>query len=81
MSQTDPTTQEQLAALQFGPGNSTYEPLLAALQILQRRIELQALVKTFDQAFTVAAIAFGSTVLLVFLLKKPRPGAAPGGAH
>jgi DHA2 family multidrug resistance protein len=81
ISLTDPATQEQLAALQFGPGNSTYEPLRAAEQILQYRIELQALVKTFDQAFTVAAVAFGCTVFLVFLLKRPRPGAAPAGAH
>jgi DHA2 family multidrug resistance protein len=81
VSLTDPTTMEQLGSLQYGPGNSTYEPVRAAQQILWYRIELQALVKTFDQAFTFAAIAFASTVVLVFLLKKPRPGVAPGGAH
>jgi DHA2 family multidrug resistance protein len=74
-------TQEQLQAMQYGPGNSTFEPLRAAEQILRLRIDLQALVKTFDQAFSIAAIAFASTIVLVFFLKRPKPGAAPSGAH
>ncbi len=74
-------TQEQLRTLEVGPGAGTPSPFDTAAEILNLRIGFQALVLAFDDAFMLTAMLFVSGVVLVFLLKRPRPGVAVAGAH
>ena len=62
------------------------------LELLDRRVELvgesflffrvrvQALVLAFQHGFLMATLAFLSCLILLMLLKKPKPGGAPDPA-
>ena len=76
-----PVTQETLGLLQRTVGAGLVRPLDAALQILQMRIGLQALVRAFNDAFVQAAAVFASGFVLVFLMKRNDPKVKIEGAH
>ena len=76
----NPIVQEQLAMMQ-GVGARTADAQKAGLQLLSYRIEIQALIKTFNYAFTLAAIGFASALILVFFLKRANPNVKIEGAH
>ncbi len=72
---------EQLGALQQSVGQRTTDPLHAAYQLLQMRLDLQGLVRMFNHAFALTAGVFAAAIVLVFLLKRPDPNVVVEGAH
>ena len=69
----DPAVQDRMAQLTSGglPG----EAVIAA------QVGNQALVMSFEDGFRLAMVAILVGIALVLMLKKPRPGVAPVGAH
>jgi DHA2 family multidrug resistance protein len=76
----NPLAQEQLAALQ-GVTGTLADPTGSALSILALRVQVQALVRSFNDGFLVVAAAFAAGIFLVLLLKRPQPGVRIEGAH
>jgi MFS transporter, DHA2 family, multidrug resistance protein len=66
-----PVTQEQLGAMRDGPGARLASPDVAALAVLQLRIQTQALLRAFNEAFLTLAFAVGVGTLLIFLIRRP----------
>jgi MFS transporter, DHA2 family, multidrug resistance protein len=75
-----PIAQEQLQMMQ-GVGSRTVDAQKAGLQLLDYRINLQALIKTFNHAFMLTAIGFACALVLVLLLKRADPNVKIEGAH
>lgn len=73
VSPYSPATQEQwLAAVRRG-----MEPVSA----LMSQVTRESMVLSFEDGFRITALAIGLGLFMVMLLKRPQPGAAPGGAH
>ena len=69
----DPIVQDRIAAL-------THAGLPADL-ILANGVQNQALVMSFNDGFRLAMVAILVGIGLVMMLKKPKSGVAPAGAH
>lgn len=76
----NPLAQEQLAALQ-GAAGTLADPTGSALSILALRVQVQALIRSFNDGFLMVAAAFAAGLVLVFLLKRPDPNVVVEGAH
>ncbi|MBS2013221.1 MAG: DHA2 family efflux MFS transporter permease subunit [Deltaproteobacteria bacterium] len=75
-------TQEQLGAIRGGLGSQTASPELVGEAVLALKVRVQALVLSFQDGFYRATAVFLVALLLVALLKRPKPGdAGPSGAH
>jgi DHA2 family multidrug resistance protein len=72
--------QEQLGAGQAGMVRA-WDPVGAALSSLGGRLSLQALVRAFNQNFTLLAVVFAMSLVVVVLLKKPAPGVPVPAGH
>jgi DHA2 family multidrug resistance protein len=71
---------EQIAGIErLGP--ETWDRALSARAIIQLRVELQAVVRAFNQAFTVIALAFLATVVALIFLRPTRETAGPGAGN
>lgn len=81
VSAYSPTTQEQLALLQRGVTARLPDPQGSAVTILGLRVQVQAMIKAFNQGFVTVAVMFAAGVFLVLLLKRPQPGVKIEGAH
>lgn len=69
----DPIVQERwLAILRSG-----MDPAAA----LMGRVISESTVMSFEDGFRITMLAIGSGIVMVTLLKRPRPQGAPGGAH
>ena len=77
----NPIVQEQLAAMQAGVTGRLADPLASATSILGLRIQVQALIRAFNDGFLNVAVLFAAGVLLVFLLKRADPTVKIEGAH
>ena len=77
----NPIAQEQYGALQGTLANQTASPALVPEMMLGMKVRLQALVLSFQDGFRSATLVFLVALFLVFLLKKPKPGPGPAGAH
>jgi DHA2 family multidrug resistance protein len=71
---------EQLAALRAGFSRLP-DPLQSANLVLDLRIQVQALIKAFNEGFLTVAALFAAGLFLVFLLKRPQAGLKIEGAH
>ena len=76
----NPIAQDQLAALK-GVAATLPDPTQSALSILSLRVQIQALIKSFNDGFLMVAALFAVGILLVLLLKRPEPGVKIEGAH
>jgi DHA2 family multidrug resistance protein len=72
---------DQIQSLAHGVGARTWDPMRGAYQILEYRVNAQASVRAFNLGFLWATVAFYLGLVLVLLLKKPKPGVRVGGAH
>lgn len=77
----NPLTQETIGAVRGSLGTQTYTADLVPESILAFKVKLQALVLAFQSGFLHATAVFLSCLVLLLLLKKPRPGPAAPGAH
>ena len=76
----NPIAQEQLAQLR-GVTSNLADPAAGAVSILGLRVQLQALIKAFNDGFLAVAALFAAGLLLVLLLKRAQPGLKIEGAH
>jgi MFS transporter, DHA2 family, multidrug resistance protein len=76
----NPIAQEQLAALR-GVAAALPDPTGTATSILALRVQVQALIKSFNDGFLMVAAAFAAGLVLVLFLKRPAPGVTVEGAH
>jgi DHA2 family multidrug resistance protein len=75
-------TNEQLAALQHGPGTRLWDATGGALAILQQRIAAQALLRAFNHNFLLLAVLFAAASWLVVVMRRPRgPAVDTNAAH
>jgi DHA2 family multidrug resistance protein len=81
VTRLSPLAQSQLSGTAQGLGWRFTDPQAGALTLMQYRISQQALVRAFNQNYMELALVFALSLFLVLLLKRPRPGAAPQGAH
>jgi MFS transporter, DHA2 family, multidrug resistance protein len=72
----EPVAREQYLALQ-----ATFGQPLVPETLLALRVRTQALVLAFQDGFYSATLVFLFSLALVALLRRPKPGAAPAGAH
>jgi DHA2 family multidrug resistance protein len=77
----NPLTQETLGAVRGSLATQTYSAELVPESILAFKVKLQALVLAFQSGFLHATAVFLSCLVLLLLLKKPKPGPATPGAH
>jgi DHA2 family multidrug resistance protein len=75
----NPAAQEQLALLKRAV--PTVDPNQSAYALINLKVQLQALVKSFNQNFLLVGAVFVAGIALIALLKRPRPGVAIEGAH
>jgi DHA2 family multidrug resistance protein len=76
----NPIAQDQLAQLR-GVTSGLPDAGGSAISILGLRVQLQALIKAFNEGFLAVAALFAAGLLLVLLLKRPQPGLKIEGAH
>ena len=76
----NPIAQEQLAQLR-GVATGLADPTAGAISILGLRVQVQALIKAFNDGFLAVAALFAGGLVLVLLLKRPQPGLKIEGAH
>jgi DHA2 family multidrug resistance protein len=74
-------TQQQLRAAQGTFASRAWDAGSAALASLHARLDLQSLVKAFNEGFTTLAVMFLLSLAVVFLLKKPSSAVVVQGAH
>jgi DHA2 family multidrug resistance protein len=72
---------DQLGAAQATLGARVFDPLGAALSSIAGRLQMQSLVRAFNQNFMLLAFIFALSLGLVFLLKNPKGAAPPTGVH
>jgi DHA2 family multidrug resistance protein len=77
----NPVAQEQLMLIQRGVTARLADPQASAATILGLRVQLQALIKAFNEGFLMVASMFMLGLGLVLLLKRPQPGIKIEGAH
>jgi DHA2 family multidrug resistance protein len=72
--------QDMMQTFAAGTAGRAFDSSTSALVIMNGRVSLQALVRAFNDTFTLLAIFFAFSILLVFLLKPPPKGlSAPAG--
>lgn len=76
----DPNSMDQLQQL-TGAFRGQADPQAAALATLQSRINVQALIRAFDDGFMQLVFVFALGIVLAMLIKKARPGVTAGAAH
>jgi DHA2 family multidrug resistance protein len=76
----NPIAQEQLAMLR-GVTATLPDPTGSATSILALRVQVQALIRSFNDGFLMVAAAFAAGLVLVLFLKRPTPGVVVEGAH
>jgi DHA2 family multidrug resistance protein len=76
----NPVYQEQLASMRTATA-ALPDPTASATSLLALRVQVQALIRSFNDAFLMVAVAFACGLLLVLLLKRPAPGVVVEGAH
>ncbi len=76
----NPVAQEQLAALK-GVAATLPDPTQSAFSILALRVQLQSLIKAFNDGFLMVAALFAAGIVLVLFLKRADPGVKIEGAH
>jgi DHA2 family multidrug resistance protein len=81
VSATNPLLQERAGAITMTVGRGTWNPAETPVAVLDRTVTMQAYVLAFADAFKLTAAVFAVAVLLVLLLKKPKPGVEIAGAH
>ena len=57
------------------------DPMTAAYGMMQGRIAVQALIRSFNDGFLTAAIVFFGSAALLLLLRRPGLGVKIEGAH
>jgi len=72
---------EQIAAMQRGLGARIFSPAEGVLSLMNLRVTLQALIRSFNEAFLLLALVFLFALLLVALLKRPAPGVKEEAVH
>jgi DHA2 family multidrug resistance protein len=78
----NPIVQERIAAIRGSLGQQTFMSDLVPETILELKVRLQALILSFNEGFARVTVLFLASLVLVFFLKRPRPGgAAPADAH
>jgi DHA2 family multidrug resistance protein len=78
----NPLVQEQLRQTANTLGSQTFQRDLVAEAMLKLKVANQAMVLSFENGFRWTAFAMGLGVLLVLILKRPKPGvAAAADAH
>ena len=77
----NPLVQEQYGAIQGTLATQTSSPQLVPETFLALKVKLQALVLSFQDGFRAATLVFLLALFLVLVLKKPKPGGGPAGAH
>ena len=78
---TAASAQEQLAALQRGPGARLWNGSDAALAVLQQRIAGQALLRAFNRNFMLLAVLFAAASWLIILMRRPKVAVETSAAH
>ena len=73
VSPYNPIVQERWLAIL----NSGMDPAGA----MMRRVASEAMVMSFEDGFRITMVAIGLGIIMVMLLKRPRPQAGPSGAH
>ena len=76
-----PQVQEQLQQTAATLGSQTYSRDLAATAMLKLKVTNQAMVLSFENGFRWTAFAMALGMLLVLVLRRPQPSAAPVDAH
>ena len=77
----NPVAQEQMMLIQRGVTARLADPQASAATILGLRVQVQALIKAFNEGFLMVAAMFMLGLGLVLLLKRPQPGVKIEGAH
>jgi len=77
----NPIAQEQLMLLQRGVTARLADPTASAATIMALRVQVQALIKAFNEGFLLVSALFMLALALVLLLKRPQPGLKIEGAH
>jgi DHA2 family multidrug resistance protein len=73
----NPLVQERLAAIRGSLGQQTFTSDLVPETILELKVRVQALILSFNEGFARVTLLFLASLVLVFFLKRPKPG---GGA-
>jgi DHA2 family multidrug resistance protein len=82
INQWDAGTMDQLQAMTATFNGRVADPRAAALQALYGRMNMQALVRAFDDGFMQLVVLFGLGLFLTLLIRRTSPGAAaPAAAH
>ncbi len=68
----DAAAAMQYEALRRGGVGRVFDPSGAALEVLDRRVKLQALVSAFNDAFVTLSLVFAASIVLVLLMKARR---------
>ncbi len=76
----NPIANEQRAALE-GVAATLPDPTQTATSILSLRVQLQSLIRSFNDSFLAVAAAFAAGLFLVLLLKQADPTVKIEGAH
>jgi MFS transporter, DHA2 family, multidrug resistance protein len=77
----NPIAVERIQQMAQNAGSRTYQRELVGETLMKLKLDTQALVLSFESGFRYTALAMGIGIVLVLLLKKPKGGAAPAGAH
>jgi len=77
----NPIATEQLAGMKARLAGGLGDPLTAAYGMMQGRIAVQALIRSFNDGFLTAALVFFCSAGLLLLLRRPGQGVRIDGAH
>lgn len=77
----NPIAQDQLRQLQGSVGAQTFTRDRVGEAIMSLKVGKQAMILSFDAGFRFVAAAMAVGLVLVLLLRKPKPGVAVEGAH
>jgi DHA2 family multidrug resistance protein len=77
----NPIAQDQLRQFAGNVGSQTFQRELVGETLLRMKVQVQAMVLSFENGFRWTALAMALGLVLILLLKKPQPGVEVGGAH
>jgi MFS transporter, DHA2 family, multidrug resistance protein len=80
-SATNPLYQERYAALSLSLGRSNWTAQYTPEKAIDYTVTTQAQILAFGDGFFNTAFVFACAVILVLLLKRPKPGVVVEGAH
>ena len=81
VTQWDPATVEQLQNGRAFMNGKVTDPNAGAYGLIANRLATQSLVRAFSLGFVSLAAIFAVSLILVMLLRKPKPGVGGGAAH